>query len=140
MGGMRAWSSRPLAALACLLLVPASSCGLFKTAVNMPGNIASDLSGGHKKPTDRLPPSLLQTGVMRFADTFAARITQASQQFADKAGTPQARIQALTWSTGQSTSAYTIPTGANPHPAPLDMIVLVSLGRMVDQAYWCPKG
>src|SRR5258706_14119620 len=115
MGGMRAWSSRPLAALACLLLVPASSCGLFKTAVNMPGNIASDLSGGHKKPTDRLPPSLLQTGVMRLADTLAARITQASQEFADKAGTPETRIPALTWSTGNSTLAYTIANRADPN-------------------------
>jgi hypothetical protein len=136
---MRALSRGSPALLACLLFLPASSCKLFTTAVNVPGNIASDLSGGRKKPTERLPPSLLQTGVMRFADTFAARVTQASQEFADKADTPEARIQALTWSTGQSTSAYTIATGSNPNLAVLDMIVLVSLGRLVHEEYWLPK-
>jgi hypothetical protein len=126
-------------AILCLLLASAPACGLFKTAVNIPGNLANDLTGNRAKPTDRVPPSALQTGVMRFADTFAARITQASNEFADKAGTPEARIQALTWSTGQSTSAFAIATGPNPNIAVLDMIVLVTLGRMVHEEYWMPK-
>ncbi len=131
--------SRPLTALACLLLGALPSCKLFTATVNAPGNIASDLSGGRKKSAERLPPTALQTGVMRFADTFASRMRQATQEFADKAGTPEARIQALTWSTGQTTSAYTIATGPNPNIAVLDMLVLVSLGRMVHEEYWLPK-
>jgi hypothetical protein len=131
---------RPPAALACLLLFGATpACKLFSTAVNMPGQIAQDLSGNKSKPTNIVPPSALQTGVMRFADTFASRITQATQEFAAKAGTPEAQIQALTWSTGQSTSAFAIATSSNPNIAVLDMIVLVTLGRMVHEEYWMPK-
>ena len=130
---------QPATAIACLLLASTSACGLFKTAVNMPVNLANDLAGNRAKPTDRVPPSALQTGVMRFADTFSSRITQATREFADKAGTPEARIQALTWSTGQSTSAFAIATGPNPNIAVLDMIVLVTLGRMVHEEYWMPK-
>jgi hypothetical protein len=136
---MRLTAPRPPALLACLLLAATPACKLFTTAVNVPGNLASDLSGGRKKPTDRLPASALQTGVMRFADTFASRIAQASQEFADKAGTPEARIQALSWSVGQSTSAYAIATGPNPNIAVLDMLVLVALGKLVHEEYWLPK-
>jgi len=130
---------RARAALACLLFAATPACKLFNTAVNLPGQMADDLSGNRKKPAERLPPTALQTGVMRFADTFASRVRQASQEFADKAGTPEARIQALTWSTGQTTSAYAIATGPNPNIAVLDMLVLVSLGRMVHEEYWLPK-
>lgn len=76
---------------------------------------------------------------MGFADTFVARITQGTIDFAAKAGTPEARIQALTWAILQSTSAFTIATGSNPNTSLLDMIVLVTLGRMAHEDYWIPK-
>ena len=134
----RRWN-RAILALAGLPLVLTSSCKLFTATVNAPGKVASGLMGGDKKQPEKLPPSLIQAGVMRFADTFASRITQATQEFADKAGTPEARIQAMTWSIGQNTSAFTIATGPNSRIAMLDMIVLVTLGRMVHEEYWMPK-
>jgi hypothetical protein len=76
---------------------------------------------------------------MRFADTFAARISQATQEFAAAAGTPEADIQALTWSIGQSSAAFSIASAANPNVSLLDMIVLVTLGRMVHEEYWGPQ-
>jgi hypothetical protein len=137
---MRSRCLRRLALPLSLLLVATPSCKLFTATVNAPGNIASDLTGGRKqKAPEHVPPTALQTAVMRFADTFSARITQATQEFAERAGTPEARIQALTWSTSQTTSAYTIATGSNPNLAVLDMLVLVSLGRVVHEEYWLPK-
>lgn len=130
--------TRALAALAALPILLTTSCKLLSSAANAPGQLASGLLGG-KKPTERVPPNVLQAGVMRFADTFAARITQATQDFADKAGTPQARVQGMTWSIGQSTSAFTIASGPNANIALLDMVVLVTLGRMVHEEYWMPK-
>lgn len=129
---------RALAALLCLCFALTPSCRLISGAANAPSKLASGLTGGGK-PSDRVPPNIVQGGVMRFADTFAARITQATQEFAAKAGTPEARIQALSWSIGQNTSAFIIATGINARVSLLDMIVLVTLGRMVHEGYWMPK-
>jgi hypothetical protein len=131
--------SRALFALAAFLVLLAPSCKLISTAANAPGKIASDLTGGNRKSVDTVPPKVLQAGVMRFADTFASRIYQATQEFADKAGTPEARIEALTWSVRQSTSAFTVATGPNARVNLLDMVVLVTLGRMVHEEYLLPK-
>lgn len=130
--------ARALAALAALPIVLTSSCKLLTSAANAPGQIASGLLGG-KKPTERVPPSVLQAGVMRFADTFASRVTQATQDFAEKAGTPEARIQGMTWAIGQSTAAFTTASGPNSNLALLDLVVLTTLGRMVHEEYWMPK-
>ena len=118
LGGMRVMPPRPPALLACLLALATPACKLFTATVNAPGQFASDLTGGRKKSTERLPPSALQTGVMRFADTFASRIRQATQEFADKVGTPEARIQALTWSTGQPTMWTASATKSSKPPPP----------------------
>lgn len=122
--------------LSLALLAP--SCKLVSTAANAPGEIAAGLTGGKSKPTDKIPPSLLHAGIMRFSDTFAARVNEATKEFADKAATPEARVQALTWAINQTTSAYTIATGPNANVALLDMIVLVTLDRVLHEEYLMP--
>ncbi|HEV8113360.1 MAG TPA: hypothetical protein VGR31_11345 [Planctomycetota bacterium] len=133
----RRWSRAPIALAAFLVLVT-PSCKLFSATVNAPGNIASSVLGG-KKPPEKLPPNILQGGLMRFADTFAARVTQATQDFADRAATPEARIQAMGWAIRQNTSAFTIASGPNPNVALLDMVVLVTLSRMVHEEHILPN-
>lgn len=122
---------RVLLALACLAVALTSSCKLAQAAVEMPGQI---LAGPEKEKA--FPTAAVQAGVMRFADTFASRINQATRDFAEEAGTPEARIQGMTWVVGQTTAAFTIATGANPNANMLDMIVLVTLGRMVHEEHW----
>lgn len=129
--------SRTFPALAALVLLLNPSCKLLTATVNAPSNVAGMLGGGSKHKA--LPPNLVQAGVMRYADTFSARITQATLDFAEKAGTPEARIQGMTWAIGQSTSAFTIASGPNANVALLDLIVLATLGRMVHEEYWMPK-
>lgn len=75
--------------------------------------------------------SLLQVGVMRFADSYVAAISQAADDFSAKAGTPQARLAALRFKLGQATSAYTDATGPNPVVNTLDIMVLATVARMV---------
>jgi hypothetical protein len=123
---LRRWT--PALALAAVFL-PAS-CGLLQKAASVPGAVLSP----DEKP--KFPPSLVQTGVMRFADTFAAQLQQATNDFAKEVGTPEGNVQAMTWFVGQSTAAFTIASGSNPHANLLDMIVLVTLGRMVHEEHW----
>ena len=49
--------------------------------------------------------------------------------------TPEVRLAALQWKLGQATSAYTDATGQNPAVNALDMLVLVTVSRMVMEDY-----
>ncbi len=78
---------------------------------------------------------VLQQQVMRFADVYASTVAQACDEIS--AGTTNANIRllALRWKLGQATSAYTDATGLNPAVNALDMLVLVSMARMVVEGY-----
>jgi hypothetical protein len=105
----------------------------MQSAVELPGRV---MESGEPQ---QLPPSLVQTTVMRFADTFSTRIVQATQAFAAANDTPDGQIQAMGWNIGQRTAAITIAAGPNPNSNLLDMIVLVTLGRMVHEEHWLPE-
>jgi hypothetical protein len=82
-----------------------------------------------------LPPELIQAQVMRFADVYSVQIAEAADNFSAKVKTSGAREAALRWKLGQSTSAYIDATGPNPYLNGLDMLVLVTLSRMVIENY-----
>ena len=82
---------------------------------------------------------VLQMKVMRFADEYVATVAQAADDLAASVGTSEARLACLKWKTGQATSAYTDATGANPVVNVLDMLVLVSMARMVVEDYGMEK-
>jgi methyl-accepting chemotaxis protein len=79
--------------------------------------------------------TVLQFQVMRFADSYVAEVAQAADEFSAKVGTPNARLAALKWKLGQATAAYTDATGPNPVVNALDMLVLVTITRMVIEDY-----
>jgi len=72
---------------------------------------------------------------MRFADEYVAMVAQAADDFGAKVGTPEARLAALRWKLGQATSAYVDATGPNPTINALDMLVLVTMARIVVEDY-----
>lgn len=78
---------------------------------------------------------VLQLKVMRLADEYVATVAQASDDFAARAGTPEARLMGLKWKLSQATAAYTDATGVNPVINALDMLVLVTMARMVVEDY-----
>src|SRR5277367_5863013 len=79
--------------------------------------------------------TVLQQQVMRFADTYAATVAQACDEISATATNSDIRLVALRWKLGQATSAYTDATGQNPAVNALDMLVLVSMARIVVEGY-----
>jgi len=78
---------------------------------------------------------VLQQQVMRFADTYAATVAQACDEISAQTTNTDVRLTTLRWKLGQATSAYTDATGQNPAVNALDMLVLVSMARMVVEDY-----
>src|SRR5688572_18789612 len=119
--------TRALALAALLALAPA--CKLLREAVNAPGDIAGALTGGAERD-EGLSARITQQVVMRYADGLASRMDQATTAFADLVDTPEARIQALEWRAQVTNAAFSIAAGENANVSLLDMVVLVTLGRM----------
>ena len=78
---------------------------------------------------------VLQAQVMRFADTYVATVAQACDDTMTKATNSEMRTALLRWKLGQATSAYIDATGQNPAVNALDLLVLVSMARMVVEDY-----
>ena len=72
---------------------------------------------------------------MRFADTYVAMVAQACDEVTANATNSDIRLAALRWKLGQASSAYTDATGQNPAVNVLDMLVLVTMARMVVEEY-----
>jgi len=78
----------------------------------------------------------LQSQLMSFADHLAAILGQA--QYGVSAGQPDLGVRTLVRSdfTLSVASAFTIAAGANPEIAMLDVVVMVTLGRMIYEERW----
>jgi hypothetical protein len=87
------------------------------------------------KVTGPVTLNVLQSQLMRFADTYVATIAQACDTISAQASQPKIRLAMLRWKLGQATSIYTDATGENPAVNALDMLVLVSVSRMVVESY-----
>jgi hypothetical protein len=79
--------------------------------------------------------SVLQAQVMRFADTYAALVSQACDDISAGTTNPAVRLAALRWKLDQATAAYNDATGDNPSVNALDLLVLVTMARNVVQDY-----
>lgn len=77
----------------------------------------------------------VQLKVMRYADDYSARITDPLEALNVQSDSPELRLVAHDWRIMQSTSAYTIASGANPVINALDMVVLATLSRIVVEDY-----
>jgi hypothetical protein len=115
------------------LVLGLTGCGLLRrssqpnakvSAIQLQSNSASAVS-----------LTVLQLQVMRFADGYVSQVAQAVDDFGTRAGTPKARLAALRWKLGQATSIYTDATGVNPVVNALDVMVLVTVSRMVMEDY-----
>jgi hypothetical protein len=81
----------------------------------------------------------LQSRVMGFADRFSAKLAQAFEDYDAKSPDPNRRRIVLGDVAYCMASAYTIAAEADPDTALLDMVVMVSLGRIVYQDFYQKK-
>ena len=121
------------ASLAALLLA-LTSCSLLRFPSSPPKAQVSSLqlTNGATGPVTL---TVLQLQVMRFADTYVATVAQACDDVTAEATNSDIRLAALRWKLGQASSAYTDATGQNPAVNVLDMLVLVTMARMVVEEY-----
>ena len=120
--------------LACLALT-LTGCSLLRIHRSSPKAEVTSLQLATNAPAAAVTTGVLQIQVMRFADSYVASVAQAADEFGAKVGTPQARLAALKWKLGQATSAYTDATGPSPVVNALDILVLVTVSRMVIEDY-----
>ena len=122
-----------VAGLACLALA-LTGCSLRLFHSSPAKAEVGSLKMGTNAP-ESVTLTVLQMQVMRFADTYVATVAQASDDLTANATNPEIRLAALRWKLGQATSAYTDATGQNPALNALDMLVLVTMARMVVEEY-----
>lgn len=120
--------------LAAVAAVGLSSCGLLRSAAEAPGKVVSVLPGGKEVVT--VDPNMVQVRLMRFADMCALEITESTREMAERAGTPEARIQALTWKIEYSDTLWRLAVGPQPFAALFETIVVISALRGAHETKW----
>jgi len=78
----------------------------------------------------------LQHDVMRFADEYTARITDQVVAFQQATDSPNERLMLQSWLVSQATAAFTIASGSNVELNAIDMLVFVTLSRMILEDRW----
>ncbi len=118
-----------------LLFLTLCGCGLLRVPISQSQATGKPFQLETKAPDRLLPPDQIQAQVMRFADIYTVQVAEAADDFSSKVTSPEARVEAMRWKLGQATSAYIDATGPNPYLNVLDMLVLVTLSRMVIEDY-----
>jgi hypothetical protein len=117
-----------------LLMLMLSGCGLLRFPASQPTARVGSLTLGTNK-ANSVSLVVLEAQVMRFADQYVATLAQTSDDLSAKTTNSDLRLTLLRWKLGQATSAYIDATGANPALNALDMLVLVTMARMVVEEY-----
>jgi hypothetical protein len=127
------------ASFLCIALLALSLTGCsFLRVHSLPQKVSVNSIQLTNTTTGPVTFTVLQQQVMRFADTYVATVAQACDEIsanATNADSMDIRLTALRWKLGQATSAYTDATGQNPAVNALDMLVLVSMARIVVEGY-----
>ncbi len=117
------------------LALTLTGCSLLKINKSPPTAKVSSLQLSDSVPTGPVALTVVQAQIMRFADTYSATIAQACDDITVSSTNSALRVSALRWKLSQSTSAFVDATGQNPAINALDMLVLVTMARMVIQDY-----
>lgn len=86
--------------------------------------------------TRQLDPAALQASLQRFADEYLSRTVAAMDEYARRAGTPDARSQTLIWKLPVTTAAIAIVSSPNPSANLLDLITLAVVTRLAVGELW----
>jgi hypothetical protein len=108
-----------------------AGCRVVEDTARVPGKAVSAIIPGDKHP--QVDPSEFQGRLLRYAEGFILRNAKAADEYARRAGTPQARYQALKWEVALGSAAVSIASGPDPIADLLDLISLATLTRAVLQ-------
>ncbi len=116
-----------------LLLLPLliTGCGLLRVRPSSPKAEIGSLVVGTNLDERANVLEVLENQVTRFADSYAAMVAQAVDDYTVGNISPPARIEAVRWKLGQATAAFVDASGANPALNALDLVVLATVSRMV---------
>lgn len=95
--------------------------------------------GSNKKNNEVMNEAELQVRLMGFADRFAAFISQGFEYYDETLPANENRRIVLGDSVYSMYSAFVIAAEADPDAALLDMVVMVTLGRMIYEEHYLPK-
>ncbi len=98
--------------------------------------VINSLFGGRAAEARAASLLQVQLSVMRFADEYAAQITEWIGLFQQSTDDPGERLAAQSWLVSQATSAIKIAAGPNPELNAIDMMVFTTLSRMVIEDRW----
>jgi len=129
---------RARAVVVVLALAALGACKLVQGVVDAPADIAQAATG-QKPKAPKLDPATLQSQVLRLADSIVVQIGAAAETFAGRAGTPEARKQALMWKIEATSRACTIASQPRSVIALLDLTIFVAASRAAHENYWGPK-
>ena len=121
--------------LLMLLAFGSTACGTVQSTFKSTGRSVERLVPGAKPPPDLDAVTLR---LMRFADLSAYRLTTATQEFAARAGTPEARIQALVWQIDYSRAFWRAAAGPQPYEGLLSSIVVATMCRRAHEERYLP--
>lgn len=119
-----------------VLALGLTGCGLIRPSGSQPKVEIKSLHAPANKEPGSESIAILQQQVMRFADVYATTVAQACDDLSSSVGTPEARLDTLRWKLGQSTAAFIDASNPNPRLNVLDMLVLVTLSRMVVEDHY----
>jgi len=91
------------------------------------------------KQKSKLSYEELQGAVMSYADSFALQLADAADELEKTIQTDEARVQSARLRVYTLASAFDIAVDPNPAVAMLDMVVMVTLTRIVWEEYWYAK-
>lgn len=93
--------------------------------------------------TSEAPPRMsqveLQSELMSFADRFVSTLAESAWKFEAQGPALETQLIVLQSIFGSAFSVFTLAASANPEIALLDLVSLVTLGRMIYATYWGPK-
>jgi len=118
------------------LLVIVAGCAAVTTGASRSQEKSAASQSTGKAGSVQISRAELQAAVMSFADTYNVTIVQAVTMMADKLDTPEARVTASRMQVYSTASAVDIATGPYPGVSLLDMVVLVTLNRILWEDYY----
>lgn len=121
------------------LVLAMAGCSVMSSGSSQPNAQVKSLRQVTNTTYSAVTVTELQSEVMRFADVYTAMVSQSADDFVTKAGTPESRLSGLQWKLSQATAAYVNACGVNPAINALDMLVLVTVSRMVIEDYGVEK-